>query len=129
MLIYYLNIVDEYLNFWSVSTDNAVDYYFSGWYTDPGCAADTLWDFSSDRVSGVSSAITLYAGWVNKATVNNLQIDDENLTDTQIAEFNKWYARLTTHEKDNFGSMETAKKYWYKYVYIKESESASEPWL
>ena len=33
---------------------------FTGWYTDPGCAAETLYDFSAP----VTVNITLYAGWL-----------------------------------------------------------------
>ena len=33
---------------------------FTGWYTDPGCAAETLYDFTAP----VTANITLYAGWL-----------------------------------------------------------------
>ena len=33
---------------------------FTGWYIDPGCAAETLYDFESP----VTANITLYAGWL-----------------------------------------------------------------
>ena len=121
---YYLTIEDDILGFIPISNKEVPDYYFTGWYKEKTC--DTLWDFSSDRITGNNSTITLYAGWVNKATVNAIVIDKQ-LTEEQIADFNMWYARLTAHEKENFGSKETAKKYWFKYVFVEGNESASEP--
>ena len=97
------------------------DYYFTGWYKDKKC--ENIWNFNVDRVSGENVTITLYAGWVNKKTVNSYNIPP--LNESQTTEFNKWYTRLTPNERNNFGDQTIAKKFWY--MHVREDAPSSEP--
>ena len=103
-----------------LGSGNLKEYYFTGWYKDDSFTE--LWDFANDRVQGTDSTITLYAGWVDKATVQGYPYPS-NITNAQISEFTKWYSRLTTNQRKNFGTEEIALKYWYNH--IREDDSSN----